>query len=177
MGYADIKPGKYEAVAIAGQFTQSAEKKTPCVAILFEFDCNGNTEQLWWTGWLSPAAMERTIENLTVIGYDEEKGHLADGSIPAAHFSGNKVEIVIDEEHYTAKDGSPKTSMKIKYVNKIGGNSPFGVQNPNEIKAMLANVNLKAQIKAARAKLGLKTENKPAMPEPPKVDLNENVPF
>ena len=175
--YKDIKPGKYEAVAIGGQFTQSSEKKTPCVAVLFEFECEGNTEQLWWTGWLSPAAIERTIETLANIGYDEEKGHLSDGSIPAAHFSGNKVQIVIDEEHYTAKDGSPKTSMKIKYVNKLGGSSPFGgSQDPNQIKSMLASVNLKAQMKAARAKLGLK--NAPDKgPQPPKFDTTEEIPF
>ena len=170
--YKDIKPGKYTAVAVQGQFTKSKEKGTPCVAVLFEFKCNGETEKLWWTGWLSPAAIERTIETLANVGYLEDKGHLQDGSIPESHFAKTEVQIVIDEEKYTNQNGEEKSSMKIKYVNKI--NNGFDV-DPNDVKAMMSGIDIKAQMKAARAKLGLKVQA--PKNEPPKFDTEESVPF
>jgi len=163
-----INPGKYKGVAIAGHFTKSKEKGTPCVAILFQFD---GDKQLWYQGWLTPASLERTIEMLVNIGYQEDKGHLPDGSIPEAHFTKTEVELVVANEEYTSHSGETKTSTKIKYVNKI--NSGFS-SNPADVKAALAGVDIKAQMRAARAKLGLKVDNTPKPPKPPE---NDSIPF
>lgn len=193
MGYQDIKPGRYKAKAKAGQFTESAEKKTPCVAILCEIDMEHGTEQMWWQGWLSlkeskdgKTSLERTFEALTVIGYDEEKGHLPDGSIPESHFFGNEFDVTIENEPYESPAGSGnfKDSMKIKWINKPGSQK-FAALQPQEVQNVLAGIDVRKAMMAARGATGNKRPTAtgaapkapPAQPGPPPVPEGEEIPF
>lgn len=208
MAYQDIKPGQYIAKPIQGQFAKSKEKGTPCIGILFEFergrDENGLplTEKMWWTGWLTATVgkdgktpLERSMEVLALCGFDENKGHDANGTVPKEHFDPKaEVQITIEPEPYVAKDGTAKTTMKIKWVNRVGGGQ-FGAVDPQEMKNILAGVNLKAEMAAAKAKLGIKTppaprnfapgasnpapaaQQKPSDGEPPAFNADEEIPF
>lgn len=157
MAYKDIKPGKYKAIPIAGKFGESGQKKTPGVGIQFQFEpVPGQIEVLSWTGWLSERAMERTFKTLALCGYDEAKGNLPDGTIPREYFDPKaEVEIDVQEEQYINDKGEPKTSMKIAWVNKLGG-SGFAVADAGNVATMLKGIGgLKAHMAAARAELGL----------------------
>lgn len=158
MAYADIRPGRYVARAKGGQFTKSKDKGTPCAAILCEFDiAEGKTEQLWWTGWLSPAAIENTCKTLATIGYDDKKGMLPDGSIPENFFEpGKEFEITVEEEPYINKNGEEKKAIKIKWINPLGGGQ-FGALEPQEVKNLMAGIDIRKEMMVARQKLGLKT--------------------
>lgn len=165
MAYADIKPGKYIARPVQGLFTESPEKKTPCVAVEFQFEIDTlagkSTETLWWQGWFSEKSLERTMEALVVMGFLEDAPRNADQSFGNTNFiPGSEVQITIENEPYTDKNGAPKDSMKIKWVNKVGG-SQFAVMDSAAAAAMVKSIDLKTQMAAARAALGLK---KPATP-------------
>jgi hypothetical protein len=198
MGYKDIKPGKYIAKPIAGKIGNSAEKGTPGFAVKFEFDRgDGNKEQLAWTGWLTmtegkdgKTPMERTMETLALCGYDETKGNLPDGSVPQDYFDSKaEVEIVVEIEKYTAKDGTEKEAPRIKWVNKPGG-SGFGLSDTQSVSNTLAGIDIKKEMMVARQKLGLKTTApvknyapqtaaaasvRPGMA--PTIDASEEIPF
>lgn len=182
-----IIPGKYQAKPISGKFSQSNEKKTPCIAIHLEFeDKNKAIHILPWVGWLSPAAIERTCETLAIMGFDDSKGNDADGNVNAGSFDPfATVEITVEDEHFTTKDGAQKTKSVIKWVNKQGG-SQFVTLAPQEISNMLASVNIKGQMAAAKAKLNISTTKKPfnhapgaknAPPAPRSPEDMEEIPF
>lgn len=174
MAYKDIKPGKYKAVPILGKFGESGKNKTPGVGIKFQFESSdGVFEELAWTGWLTEKAMERTFKTLALCGYDESKGNLPDGTIPREYFDPKaEVEIDVQEEQYLDKEGTPKTAMKIAWVNKLGGSGFAVSSNETDVKAMLKSIGgLKAHMAAARADLGL---GKPAAkPEPSKSESSK----
>lgn len=211
MGIKDVQNGKYRGKVVRGAFGKVGEKETPAVAILFSFnrgnDANGQPqmEQMWWKGFLTENAIERTLETLATLGYDENKGHLPDMTIPLEYFDQNvEVELVINKkprvDFHTKqpvmdKDGKQIIDTQIDFVNRLGG-SVFGGQEPAEIKNMLASLNLKQQMMVARQKLGIKAkpaaasavknhapgasnppQQKTQDENPPSFDSTEEVPF
>ncbi len=156
MAFKDIVPGTYEGKVISGKFGQSGEKKTPGVGVEIEFMCNGVPERLWWTGWLSAAAQEKTVEQLIFLGYDTDSGNEPDGTILVGKHIDPTVEfkIVVEMEEYE-KDGQTKTAPKIKWINRPGG-SQLATMEVKEVSAMMAAVDIKKLGAAARASLGMK---------------------
>lgn len=165
MAYKDIRPGKYKARAVKGAIIESAQKQTPGVTVCFEFELPAvgptqpaSLEQLWWTGWLTENTLERTVDSLAIAGYEEVKGHLPDGTIPESHFTpGTFVEIDVQNEPYEKEENGvmvKKDSMKIKWVNKLGG-SQFGTMKPEAMKSLMSSIDMKKQMAAARLRLGM----------------------
>lgn len=157
MSKADIVPGKYTATAVAAQGTESKEKKTPGISVCFEFEAKpGTVETLWWTGWLTQASQERTFETMALCGikdiYDENGTFL-----PKAFENAKEVSITIEDEPFTNQAGNPVSSMKIKWVNPVGGGN-FQKLTPDVFKSAFAGIDLKAGLAAAKAKLNLKEE-------------------
>ena len=192
MSLAEVKAGTYKARAVAGKFGNSGTKGTPGVAVQFEFDRgDGKLERIVWNGWLTEKTMERTLESLAIAGYDENKGNLPDGSIPQDYFDHKaEVELVLDHEDYVAKDGSNKTALKVKWVNRPGG-ANFGLTSTESVTNALAGIDIKREMMVARQKLGLKnpssgapknyapqTAKEAAAPaQAPTIDTDEAVPF
>ena len=160
MAFKDIKPGTYRAKAIGGGFFKSDNAGTPGVKLTMSFNHEGSEETITWTGWLrgkteesTEKVMTRTTDSLNLVGWNGQ--HNPDGLIPAENFDGSEVEIVIEEESYMGSDGTPKVSKKASWINKIGGSS-FTGSAPSEISSMMAGLDLKKQMMASKARLGMK---------------------
>jgi hypothetical protein len=125
----------------------SKTKGTPQVGIEFEFypTETGEPERIWWVGYLTEKAIENTIKTLAICG------HNGDESFPAGCFSTEQVEIVIEMETYEGK-----TTPRVRWVNQLGA-SKFSNIQPDEAKKIATSVNLKAQVMAAKQKLGITT--------------------
>lgn len=178
-----IQAGTYLAKPVAGAFDNNNKNKTLGVGV--QFQIKNTTEKVWWVGWLSEKAMERTCQTLALLGFDESKTpKLENGK---ATFDGSyfdpsaEVEIVIELEKYIAKDGTEKTRPKVQWVNQPGG-SKFGKIEPQELTSELTRINFRAEIAAARKNLGLapKKEVKnyaPGASVEPSFDEGEAIPF
>jgi hypothetical protein len=147
MSLKDVVPGKYVAKAIRGGWGKSKEKQTPCVAVEFEFD---GGELIWWTGYLTEKTVHRTFETLARLGYKEvdlipdEKGNPC--FTREKHLADKEVEIVIEIEE---NDG--KSYHRVQWINDLGGSSRVGLP----VSQVLGSINLKAELAAARARLGI----------------------
>ena len=151
-------------------------------------------EQLWWQGWLTATvgkdqktSLQRTMEALVVIGYNEDKGHLKDGSIPEDHFyPGTEFDVTIEDEPYESPVGSGqfKSSMKIKWINRPGGQQ-FAALEPQEVQNVLAGIDVRKAMLAARGSMNVKKPSAaaaaPAAPPtqngPPPMPEGEEIPF
>jgi hypothetical protein len=140
MGYKDIKAGKYLATAITIAFGESKEKKTPQVGIEFSFATDTGTETLWWVGYFSDKAKERSLDTLGIVGFNGDVDNIA--------FDKTKqVEVVVEMEEY-----DNKLKPKIKWVNELGGQK-FANVEVTQVKATMValNVDLKKEM-ASRMK-------------------------
>jgi len=139
-----IGPGKYIAKALGGQFDETSTKKTEFVKVCFKTVETG--EIVYWTGWLTEKARERTYESLTHLGFNADVKLLHGEIFDETHLSDKEVEIeVVVEPGY--KDPS-KEYASVRWVNPVGGVSKFtgkGVQITG----------IKAGMAQARASLGI----------------------
>lgn len=150
MSYKDIIAGEKLARAKAARFIKSS-KGTPGIEIRFDFEENGQPESLNWVGWLSPNAIENTMDTLVhVLDFNGNDNTDANGvlSDPSALNYQKQVKLVVEMETYE-KDGQQKTAPRIKWVNNVGG-SAFGACQPEEVKAVLQSVGFKAAFLAAK---------------------------
>jgi len=102
------------------------QNETPAVVVMFELQ-DGTGDNRRWTGWLTDAALERTIESLRHMGFTGNDVTTLDGC-DCAKLLPSEVNLVLDDE-VSQKDG--KTYETIKWVNARGGtvearNSPKG---------------------------------------------------
>jgi hypothetical protein len=102
------------AVRVVSHILGRSSTGTPHIAVLFE-DVNG--DRITWYGYLSDAAMERTITSLRVLGWDPLKD---DGRIDRLNGTetlvGAEAEVVVEAETYNGE-----SRMKVKWVNEPGG--------------------------------------------------------
>ena len=148
MSYMEICAGNKEAKVLAARFIKSPKKGTLGIEIKFEFQEPGyeTFENLNWVGWLSPAAIENTMDTLVhVLGFNgddscDENGFLTN---PNAFDKDKKVQIVVELEEYMGKH-----YPKIKWVNRPGGSGFEGLK-PNLVKTELEGCGFKAAFLAA----------------------------
>lgn len=158
MGLKDIQPGTYTAKAFSARLIK-AKTEALAVEILFKF---GN-EQLPWQGWLSPKALDRTMETLTnVLGYNGDETLDENGIFVGKNCFDweREVNVVVELESYKNEAGEDRTVPKIRWVNKVGSGQAFKSMNTGEAKTMLQQVGFKAAFMAQQQK-NKQTESKP----------------
>ena len=121
-------------------------------AFVIEFHITDLDKTINWNGWMTEKGYERTLQSLATMGFDESLPTVIIDGLPsytANHFSEKTFELVIENE----PDIKDPTKMwpRVKWVN-LPNQSKF--KNP-PIKGAL-HADFKAQMAAARAKLGIK---------------------
>lgn len=117
MGYKDIKAGEKVGKPIAARFVKPKEHLGLEVSFEFE-ESSGSRERLTWTGWLSEAAIENTMDCLVgVLGFNgnddcDDNGILTDSNALAY---GRQVKLIVELDEYNGKH-----YPKIKFVNRMG---------------------------------------------------------
>ncbi|HJX10116.1 MAG: hypothetical protein A2Z03_08860 [Chloroflexi bacterium RBG_16_56_8] len=129
------------AKAVKSVIDLIGQNETPAVVIMFELQ-DGTGDNRRWTGWLTDAALERTIESLRHIGFTGNDVTTLDGC-DCTKLLPSEVNLVLDDE-VSKKDG--KTYETIKWVNARGGT----VEAKNSPKGQ-ALAELKMRFKAAAA--------------------------
>lgn len=108
-----FEPGRH-LVQVVSHVLGKSSTGTPHIAVVFE---DINNDRITWYGYLTDAALARTIESLGILGWDP---HAHDGKIDSLNGTGLLVgaeaEIVVEMETYEGK-----TNPKVKWVNEIGG--------------------------------------------------------
>jgi hypothetical protein len=106
-------PGRH-SVRVVHHALGRSSKGTPRVTVQFE-DVNG--ERIVWDGYLSDAALERTLASLQILGWDPVAN---DGRVDSLNGTGilvdNEAEIVVEHEVY-----NEDIQAKVKWVNAPGG--------------------------------------------------------
>jgi hypothetical protein len=166
MGWKDIKPGKYLAKATRIRMGESSQKGTPFIEV--EFKLNDIDEHVRWKGYLSEKTLERTMEVLAFLEYNDD-----DLFRPGCINQGKDAQLVIELEP-EIKDAT-KEYPKVQWVNDPAKEVKFEGLDPAQMKAKLGGINLKAEMMAARQRLGLKTPVKNMAPQA--TAAKPNVPF
>lgn len=165
MSWKDIKPGKHIAKATRARFDQSSQKGT--VFIEVEFELNETKENLRWRGFLTEKTIEKTMEVMALLDWNNDE-NFGPGSINTA----KDVQLVVELEP-DANDPT-KEYPRVRWVNDLSGGKFTGME-PAALKEKLGGVNLKAEMAAARQRLGLKAKEPVKNHAPGASD--ENVPF
>lgn len=146
----DLKDGRYRARAIDGNFGRSS-KGTDQVVILFELESG---HRRTWYGYLSDAAVDRTLEALRACGVTELESLAGLGSC--------EVEIVLATELFEGKQ-----NQRIAFVNALGSGSV-------KLKAPMSDGDRKAM--AARLK-GKWLAGQPLPPVETPTGTDDDIPF
>lgn len=144
MSWKDIKPGKYAAKAVKMRFGESSQKGTPFAEV--EFKLENHEEYIRWTGYLTEKTLERTMDVLALLNYNQ------DPECKPGCISTSKV-VYLSIELEAGSDG--KEYPRVKWVN-AEASSGFETLKPEQLKAKLGGVDLKAEMAAAKARLGIK---------------------
>ena len=100
-----------------GWFGEAGEKQTPFIRIpcFVTDDGDQDGKEIVWTGWITDAAFDRTIETLCKVfpSWDGDMEALNSG---AFSFAGFDCEIVAESESFEGK-----TRIKAKWLNPVGG--------------------------------------------------------
>ena len=156
----------------------------------FEEPSTGLVEVLNWTAWMSANAVERSVDTLTnVLGWNGNE--CFDVENPGKDFPkqtlcqdpkssdfqklsntfdwDREVSLTVKHEKYM-KDGVEKESVKISFVNPLGG-SAYQACSPELVKSEIPRLGLRAHFLAAK-------QNGP-MPPAKKKDVltDDQVPF
>jgi hypothetical protein len=135
-------------------------------AIEFAMEGGGTISNTFWLTTKDGAVNTRSVETLkTLFGWD--------GSDPfwlvdhANELTGVEVELVIENESFQGRDGSTKTSAKVKWVNQPGGG---GVQVANnDRKSLMSKYGAKLRaISGGVSAPTKKTVAPPSVPPPAK---------
>ncbi len=135
------KPGTYVGKATHYEFQESSKKGTPQLAITFEIahTVEGGAKQtsrMTWFGYLTDAAIDRTLDACRYMGWDDNLEALTGGK---SDLTKNEVELVVNEEDYEGKK-----QIRISFVNRIGGGGKKIVAS--------TNATLMAAMKASQAR-------------------------
>lgn len=154
MSYKDITPGTKTAVNKGARFIKS-KKGTLGLEVCFEFEepTTNTRERLNWVAWLSPDAINNSMETLyTVLGFNGSEQTDAGGVLtdPEAFDYKREVSLVIDME---TNPETGKEYPRIKWVNSLGGSAFAGV-SPQTIKSDLAGVGFRAAFLSAQKNAG-----------------------
>lgn len=114
--------GTHEAVAVAADFAISNnEKRTPSIRVRFRLKekFNGATHHALWRGYLTDAAVERTIESLRHMGWKgTDLYQLAAISEEAcSRLLPSPVDLVIVHREFEDNRGEVRAALEVKFVN------------------------------------------------------------
>ena len=100
-----------------GWFGEAGEKQTPFIRIPCKVTEAGDQQgkEIVYTGWLSDAAFDRTIENLCKT-FPQWNGDMDALHNRTFSFAGSECEIVAESETYNGE-----TRIKAKWLNNAGG--------------------------------------------------------
>ena len=122
-----IAPGTVKARASTMRFTNSSEKGTPCVEVVFNIlEGPDKGTNVVWRGWMTEKTRVRTAESLDACGFDGEND---------ATVTKNEVYIVIEHEEYEGK-----MRPRVWWVNDMSrgpGSTPMDPAKAADVKADL----------------------------------------
>lgn len=152
-----IVPGKYTA-KISNYGITPTKSGDPQIAVLFDFnDQDGTPHEITWFGSLNgEKAQEITSKACLTMGLvGNDLGKIAAGVEGGALDHETPVSIQIEPHTW---DG--KTVMRVKFINRLGGQAFQKKLSESEAKLKLAALNLGGVVAAARQELGIKDERK-----------------
>lgn len=111
-----IPKNEYLADVVEWRISESKEKQTPVVVAIVEIAKGEHTgRRLFWRGWLSPDAIDRTLEQLEAAGYTGEE--------PLSTLRGfgtKRVIVVVDhEEAINKRTQKPFTVARGAWLKKV----------------------------------------------------------
>lgn len=109
-----IPVGTHEVRVVETYLSESKEKKTPCLVVVFEDE---SARRISHSLYLSEKAMPYTLDTLTdVLGWDVAADDFQMEAINGTdRLLNRECQIVVDEEQYEGK-----TFLRVKYVNAKG---------------------------------------------------------
>ena len=113
-----IQAGKYQARATAADLGVTPTKGTDFVRVVFairggEYD----GEQVAWDGYFTPNTTERTLAALGYLGCTFPNNDITD----LTGFDKNDVQITVEQEPFTDKNGEARTCARVRWVDPLGG--------------------------------------------------------
>lgn len=155
--------GTYVGRACAWELTSSKNTKTEEMLVKFSLE---DGSYVYWDGWLTGRAWQRTVEALKACGWDGV-------SIEEMEGMGTKeVELVLEEEEY---EGTVRT--KVKWVNAIGGGQ-MRVARPmegDERRRFLAKMQARLGHTGPAKKASAPPQQRKQAPSKPPAD--DDIPF
>lgn len=154
-------PGKYRAKAREWDLGETGTGKEQ-IGISFDLlDHPGET--ITYYGYFTDAALPYTVQNLRTCGW--KGADLTD----LTGLDANEVQLVIEEEDYESPEtGEVRTSLKVKFINSMGGLALKTVLDPNAKKAFAAKMRAKI--------LGLDANGAKAHASKPPLSRSRNEP-
>jgi hypothetical protein len=116
-----IPQGFYRARAQSAQFGTTPQKGTDFLRVVFAIvDGEQKGQQVTWDGYFTEKTTARTIDALKYCGCTFPNNDITD----IAGLDTQDVQIEVEHNSYE-KDGEPKTTARVKWVNSLaGGVSP-----------------------------------------------------
>jgi hypothetical protein len=116
--------GTYTARAVAGGlgFTKGGKEQVAVELQILDEEFAGET--ITWFGYFTEGTQERTIDALRTLGWNTNDLDNLDG------ITENEVRVVLAEEEYEGK-----TSLKVKWINRVGGLALKTPMTPEQAKA------------------------------------------
>lgn len=142
-----LEKATYRAVAVATTLGLSNQKGTKYVAVNFEIvDDERFAGEVTpaWMGYFTDRSSERTVESLQHMGYaGDNMEDFADlDRARCLELLPNVVDIVCEPESFTGDDGTERQTLKIQWVNRVGGGR-YKAEKPlegGELKAFAAQM-------------------------------------
>jgi hypothetical protein len=143
--------GSYLARGVSGGlgFTRGGKEQVAVELQILDEAFAGET--ITWFGYFTEGTQERTLETLRTLGWKTDDLDNLDG------IADNDVRVVLAEEEY---DG--KTSLKVKWINKLGGLALKTPMSEEQAKAFARQ--MKGTV-LATAPAGKQASAKPAAPQ------------
>ena len=157
-----VKAGKYEARII--DYTMTTNTKGDLqAAVRFTFNDGIADRNMTWYGGFGEKQLKHTLKALVTMGLRGAVEEMADGVNSNILDVDKAVEIEVRHEEYNGK-----TTVKIAWVNALGGAAFKNLAAKADVKAKLATLNIKGELAALRATMGVKEQPKPvAKPSQP----------
>lgn len=171
-----LAEGKYTGRAVRARWGESANKGTLGCEVIFEIQ---ETPEIKSTKnhviWFTEKTAARAADTLALIGVAHDS--FDKNGKEEFNISGPDISLTLENEAYTAKDGSEKTSLKIKWINSLGGGAnTFEGSSVQSMKIKATQLDISALIKTAQLASGA-PKPKPATPPEPSFNTDEDIPF
>lgn len=144
-----IPEGSYQARVI-DYGVGSTKAGLPQVEIKFGFMVDGQPTTMYYFGGFGEKSLKHTVKALAVCGFTGDEVGLSDSTSGALDMSKDVLLVVSDNEY------NGTVNSRIQWINEIdGGGSARAKLTKEEVRSKLATVNIKGQLAAIRAEMGL----------------------